>query len=169
MVPLHTERITIAETVPRTCGDGPERRKNVKQHLPCSPHLRGWSPMVSPTPTSAHLFPAPAGMVPGKGQQYFVNKSVPRTCGDGPRRPVQRQLHLFCSPHLRGWSLSRPRIAPKRILFPAPAGMVPTPVISSIATYTVPRTCGDGPSTCPNVMSSPRCSPHLRGWSPRSR
>ena len=165
MVPCGTEEKRAEHPVPRTCGDGPSGSNGSGIRIFCSPHLRGWSYARVVLHWIVELFPAPAGMVPGDPVRTGPPSSVPRTCGDGPALPSLLLRTASCSPHLRGWSrggIARDR---DRLLFPAPAGMVPATPARRPSAPAVPRTCGDGPRTISKYPATPTCSPHLRGWS----
>ena len=69
------------------------------------------------------------------------------------------------SPHARGWSEPRQRIAPAPTAFPARAGMVRSSDRARRSPARVPRTRGDGPWSVRSVSSPCRRSPHARGWS----
>ena len=48
------------------------------------------------------LFPAPAGVIPGKLTFPVVLKAVPRTRGGDPTHIIRIRVLMHCSPHPRG-------------------------------------------------------------------
>ena len=106
-------------------------------------------------------------------------------CGDDPRSPAIESKPPWCSPHVRGWSLSDVFGGFKHKVFPACAGMIPAqgnaekarlrvprmcgddPLSSKRMReglgHSVPRMCGDDPVTTPKKITFDECSPHVRG------
>ncbi len=64
MVPGPTSRRRAEPPAPRTRGDGPAVGGESLPEMHCSPHLRGWSPLVAKSAEPVRLLPAPAGMFP---------------------------------------------------------------------------------------------------------
>ena len=48
------------------------------------------------------VFPAHAGMIPGRNQRRLPWSRVPRACGDDPRVAETCSLVNGCSPRMRG-------------------------------------------------------------------
>ncbi len=154
---------------PRTCGDGPSLPPGVRRSPRSTPHLRGWSDRVRKVPHTAHVDPAPAGMVRLSPTGPPVPRGRPRTCGDGPTEALRGGARDESTPHLRGWSLGRGAVGRSQGVAPAPAGMVSRRVGSPRYPRRRPRTCGDGPGGRSPWPTTRRSTPHLRGWSRGSR
>ncbi len=134
--------------VPRRCGGVPKREAGAKRLGLCSPQVRGCSPRSSQPQPRCRVFPAGAGVFPGKGNSAVGACGVPRRCGgvpasaslfeDGtgvPRRcggvpscDVLLALLPLCSPQVRGCSLNINRTPNKKYVFPAGAGVFPDPL-----------------------------------------
>src|SRR4051794_20527555 len=92
----------VAQSAPRTRGDGPWLRVSRAATVVCSPHPRGWPPSANLAALSIVLLPAPAGMAPGGSSARERFRSAPRTRGDGPEVRLVGQGAGNCSPHPRG-------------------------------------------------------------------
>src|SRR5690606_34008137 len=75
------------KTLPRTRGDGPLFAWGAYDSSPSRPHARGWTLAGEGVPVVVHLSPARAGMDPNRLSRYDPMVPLPRTRGDGPRRP----------------------------------------------------------------------------------
>ncbi len=84
MVPAARPAASCSTPAPRTRGDGPRFRRPVNAARACSPHPRGWSPVVTLLVPCRVLLPAPAGMVPDKEGRDGPEGTAPCTRGDGP-------------------------------------------------------------------------------------
>ena len=115
----------MAPRIPRTRGDGPVRSKSMAWPLTDSPHPRGWTVGEREPAARGAGFPAPAGMDPLSTAVSSSPARIPRTRGDGPRRPRLRAGRASDSPHPRGWTAHRGGQAGGVQGFPAPAGMDP--------------------------------------------
>ncbi|GAM02313.1 hypothetical protein SP5_076_00950 [Sphingomonas parapaucimobilis NBRC 15100] len=84
MVPVARWRRSSRTWFPRTRGDGPVHlRRQVGRDL-VPPHPRGWSLQAAGSLHGARGSPAPAGMVPIRGDDPRSPCGFPRTRGDGP-------------------------------------------------------------------------------------
>ena len=149
--------------VPRTRGDVPPLGEVLELHGHCSPHTRGCTVVrVRPRDRLA-LFPAHAGMYRCAGTGSAPGGAVPRTRGDVPYAAMIESGDDSCSPHTRGCTAGRDRLATRSNLFPAHAGMyrrIGTPRSGRPA---VPRTRGDVPEVPFGYIPMMACSPHTRG------
>ena len=87
MDPLQSIGEQIAESFPRTRGDGPitEHRRADRREFP--PHARGWTAGMARRWGTTGVSPARAGMDPRKRSVSATAVSFPRTRGDGPTCP----------------------------------------------------------------------------------
>ncbi len=104
-------------------------------------------------------------MVPPPFRPPRCSRRVPRASGDGPLSRVGRPSSARCSPRERGWSPQAGVVALPGRVFPARAGMVPSPCGSTLDRASVPRASGDGPRWRSRGRGECRCSPRERGWS----
>ena len=127
-----------AAGIPRTRGDGP-RRADVDGSRPADSRTRG------ARPAGRAGFPARAGMDPVELRGAADHGRIPRTRGDGPRRPDWRRWRRGDSPHARGWTLEALLDRHDDLGFPARAGMDPCGSVAAQWALRIPRTRGDGP------------------------
>ncbi len=156
-------------SVPRASGDGPAAKEEAASFARCSPRERGWSAAPSPRRRNPRVFPARAGMVrrPHDGRPRLGR--VPRASGDGPPMARSTRPVPACSPRERGWSVGGRVASGAADVFPARAGMVPSPCRQPRVPSRVPRASGDGPTSNVSSTSGARCSPRERGWSVADR
>ena len=150
--------------LPRTRGDGPRSAMQAPGCTTASPHTRGWTRDAHRRRVGGPGFPAHAGMDPTSRRLDRLDVRLPRTRGDGPWDGWLEIDTDEASPHTRGWTHDVPDRRPQGRGFPAHAGMDPSPDSCSACTARLPRTRGDGPGTIGVSPSSPRASPHTRGW-----
>ena len=153
----------------------------------CSPHTRGWTDdhhhRQDPTQAvprtrgdgpvatrrgqdAGELFPAHAGMDRRRfGFELRVQNCSPHTRGWTVSRRASRFRRPCCSPHTRGWTVAARAKASPQMLFPAHAGMdrrlcaAPRGHIAC-SPHTRGWTAG-GPLP---GLAMQACSPHTRGW-----
>ena len=150
--------------IPRTRGDGPGGGGALGGSGMDSPHPRGWTRQALHPRPVRRGFPAPAGMDRSPRLASSVSSGIPRTRGDGPSRSSAASLLPSDSPHPRGWTLPADGGCGVQGGFPAPAGMDPSGRPARRPRPRIPRTRGDGPSTCFSGGSLNADSPHPRGW-----
>ena len=131
---------------PRPRGDGPPRRIWLPQRRGFSPPTRGWSHAEAGDRARNRVFPAHAGMVPPPPRGQRCRSRFPRPRGDGPAWIILYNRRVEFSPPTRGWSHPPAERARVRLVFPAHAGMVPSPYAACQAHRGFPRPRGDGPS-----------------------
>ena len=104
-------------------------------------------------------------MVPQLQPVETCDRRFPRTRGDGPSYSMPSLRRSMVPPHPRGWS-RRGVVAGAHVSgSPAPAGMVPVPVIPAHRSSRFPRTRGDGPGGWNGTWCLYWVPPHPRGWS----
>ena len=150
--------------LPRTRGDGPHVCCRVIRRTSASPHTRGWTPRAGPLRAQAPGFPAHAGMDPRRRRRPGRPRRLPRTRGDGPGFRVACRQVRGASPHTRGWTRRRRRVAGRGEGFPAHAGMDRGIPAQSASRAGLPRTRGDGPGRSGSGCGAASASPHTRGW-----
>nr|EIF94330.1 hypothetical protein [Streptomyces tsukubensis NRRL18488] len=155
-------------SAPRTRGDGPRSIDASGDEVGCSPHARGWSPSLSPQPSSRRVLPARAGMVPAAPERRRRQAGAPRTRGDGPTAEEAPDERHACSPHARGWSPAKFRPATNLPVLPARAGMVPTARRRRTRPGRAPRPRGDGPWPTPASSAATACSPRAGTFPPHA-
>ncbi len=84
MVPRRDRLDRRPARVPRASGDGPLGYDVNATNATCSPRERGWSRRDPPPRGLREVFPARAGMVPGRHRGLLRGGRVPRASGDGP-------------------------------------------------------------------------------------
>ena len=154
--------------LPRTRGDGPQRRAARLQLAQASPHTRGWTRnrLRGGRRDCREGFPAHAGMDPSAGARDSSRSRLPRTRGDGSRTYHVYLAFVEASPHTRGWTAAVPLLVLQVVGFPAHAGMDPAASASTALRRRLPRTRGDGPTSIMACAASITASPHTRGWTP---
>ena len=150
--------------LPRTRGDGPSHAPRPAPRRGASPHTRGWTPARRLDLRLGPGFPAHAGMDPSTWSRRSARSRLPRTRGDGPLGQTSFPELARASPHTRGWTRGRWRLAVPGPGFPAHAGMDRRRSAAAADTARLPRTRGDGPCPDPIAGSQMRASPHTRGW-----
>jgi hypothetical protein len=137
---------------------------------------RGWSRVHADAERDPALLPAPAGMVPRSGTCRGPRRTAPSPCGGWPLRRVGPGQRDLCSPPVWGWPLRDASLPARGLLLPAPArelvwgrdlavafifparaGVVPTPRPSSAPRRAVPRLRGDGPGIDADGRRVHRC------------
>ena len=108
------------------------------------------------------LFPALAGVFPSLRVCSVVRAALPRTRGGISLLPSPKTQNTSSSPHSRGYFRGSVHRSQSFRLFPALAGVFPSPVSAPASTSTLPRTRGGI-----SARTFPRCRP--RGSSPHSR
>ena len=166
MDPHPTTPAGVESGLPRTRGDGPRPACGAPAAVWASPHTRGWTPGGGCWIWTSSGFPAHAGMDPRPARSSSTSWRLPRTRGDGPRRPRERAAPVAASPHTRGWTLRHREPRGSHPGFPAHAGMAPRTGRAACCARRLPRTRGDGPGI--PLAASPYwvASPHTRGWTP---
>ncbi len=117
------QREFICEGFPRARGDVPIREHSFSRKRSFSPRTRGCSLIRRTARTLIGVFPAHAGMFPGRQLMLNLMLSFPRARGDVPvSESVSTNNSLF-SPRTRGcselWGVQRG----SSVVFPAHAGM----------------------------------------------
>ncbi len=90
---------------------------------------------------------------------------VPRRCGGVPELEEVQDDVARCSPQVRGCSLGFGVAFLMKRVFPAGAGVFPSPHRNIMGFYCVPRRCGGVPSASVNNVRGNSCSPQVRGCS----
>src|SRR5690625_7064165 len=109
---------------PRTGGGGPREFEPIVVARKCSPHRRGWSPVIPGARICSCVLPAQAGVVPASAPGVYPISRAPRTGGGGPpTRDLWTHRHT-CSPHRRGWSATNWTLDDVQDVLPAQAGVV---------------------------------------------
>ena len=116
-----------------------------------------------PHPTG--VFPAYAGMFRPPGWSGYFGDGFPRIRGDVPRARMPRFGVGEFSPHTRGCSSCLILLIPKKLVFPAHAGMFRSWRCAQCLRRGFPRTRGDVPNRGFFRHKWARFSPHTRGCS----
>ncbi len=169
MVPQDRATQDRLRRVPRASGDGPRSPGFAVSSHSCSPRERGWSLLVTTLARGMGVFPARAGMVPGRSCGGRSAGCVPRASGDGPAIEDGAAIDGACSPRERGWSPPHRRVREPPRVFPARAGMVRSRIAWLQWHLGVPRASGDGPPRPASYRQPSQCSPRERGWSHQVR
>ena len=153
-----------AYRLPRARGDGPAAKTALSCVETASPRSRGWTLLERVRTRLVEGFPALAGM-DRRGRRYSPPpRRLPRARGDGPfASPPSRSGHR-ASPRSRGWTPQSGPALPRRIGFPALAGMDLPRLYCAVMRYRLPRARGDGPNRRLVVTMPLPASPRSRGW-----
>ena len=100
-----------------------------------------------------------------RNEEPHVNKCFPRIRGDVPVQLVVLPAQCWFSPHTRGCSPGVSCAFNSSRVFPAYAGMFPTPLGGAPPATCFPRIRGDVPFCCCVLRHSLAFSPHTRGCS----
>ena len=130
---------------PRIRGDVPFLLPDLIMAKAFSPHTRGCSGHPMPTPISAQVFPAYAGMFRIVWKARLMLVSFPRIRGDVPLSPSLAQVCVRFSPHTRGCSYCRSWRYRGGRVFPAYAGMFRNALPDFGHQPSFPRIRGDVP------------------------
>ena len=130
-----------------------------------SPRMRGCSRQKRHQKLRLCVFPAYAGMFPGRGDNRGRRRCFPRVCGDVPNPPLGGLGCDAFSPRMRGCSVERLPGSYQKCVFPAYAGMFLLSSRVSSWVKSFPRVCGDVPPLRPCKPRSLAFSPRMRGCS----
>ena len=166
VVPRRNNPAENIDRLPRMRGGGPVWKPGTMNAMWSSPHARGWSLKKHITKEAEAVFPACAGVVPGRSTPSCPSASLPRMRGGGPgaASPVDRSRSS--SPHARGWSWWVVDVVVHPRVFPACAGVVRGGHIITETVLSLPRMRGGGPGKGEIIIARELSSPHARGWSP---
>ena len=131
---------------PRIRGDVPQHLPAKMQDMAFSPHTRGCSARISRRQVRRYVFPAYAGMFPGR---FFLSALI-----------------FMFSPHTRGCSAEAAALETAAEVFPAYAGMFHILRNAMDRYQGFPRIRGDVPLAGKTVRLKKTFSPHTRGCSP---
>ena len=165
IVPHHLERLDLVPSLPRTRGDRPSARLRMPSMRPSSPYTRRSSRDHPDRQARAAVFPAHAGIVPTGSLSRDRSGGLPRTRGDRPWIISPLGSPMTSSPHTRGSSRLHTAWRVLRAVFPAHAGIVPSPPGPGARSLSLPRTRGDRPFDHVENASKNSSSPHTRGSS----
>ena len=164
--------LCVPESLPRTRGDRPSGARGWDWAGWSSPHTRG------STRKEHHqhhrrrghrVFPAHAGIDPRPGCRRRGRSGLPRTRGDRPDALVLDVAQDPSSPHTRGSTRHRELLAHGEAVFPAHAGIDPSPCRWYRRVACLPRTRGDRPAYGRALFPAGKSSPHTRGSTHRAR
>ena len=110
-------------SVPRIRGGVPVAYEVALDVSRCSPHTRGCSCIIPAADRRRRVFPAYAGVFPGDKELRANPVSVPRIRGGVPGSVAMTTWVNMCSPHTRGCSYPKLKVAPVGNVFPAYAGV----------------------------------------------
>ncbi len=131
-----------SRTLPRLCGGISGTGTNIKGLLNSSPPMRGYFPQPAANSLTASLFPAYAGVFPRRRLSPCLKSTLPRLCGGISTHTHQILDSLLSSPPMRGYFRLHRRDSGDWHLFPAYAGVFPTPGPLSSGSGSLPRLCG---------------------------
>ena len=169
-IPAHAGETAIAVwsfvargVYPRTCGGNPGVRRDSRNLLGLSPHMRG-KPTTSPEilmPLGS--IPAHAGETESEYPAPLFIRVYPRTCGGNSSATNGVPAYLGLSPHMRGkLRHASPSQLPKGSI-PAHAGETAPGDASPRRSWVYPRTCGGNSATGNFRFIVKGLSPHMRG------
>ena len=127
--------------------------------------MRGCSSGRIKKSPSSRVFPAYAGMFPGKGNQPTHQDGFPRVCGDVPAGVDLLNEFKEFSPRMRGCSDLSMDNTRCHGVFPAYAGMFLDFLDYHHCFLRFPRVCGDVPSFSSLLLFPCKFSPRMRGCS----
>jgi len=153
------------DTLPRSCGGGPNLVNSPFKGYNSSPLMRGWSEPRQQPVQGLQLFPAHAGVVRASPRRTTPWATLPRSCGGGPTTDSFGFDRFSSSPLMRGWSPHGLADAGVDDLFPAHAGVVPGWSRRTWCWSSLPRSCGGGPRASASTWRWAASSPLMRGWS----
>ena len=144
-------------------GDPPDNLNFFHLFFPSTPHARG-STVLSHAPiASSTVYPACAGIHPGKQTSSPHMESLPRMRGDPPFISTHVRLLEESTPHARGSTLFYVRERDIRAVYPACAGIHPRSASATPSIYRLPRMRGDPPLVLYTLFSFVLSTPHARG------
>ena len=128
-----------------------------------TPHARGSTQARRPMVACSWVYPACAGIDPSLGITSMLAACLPRMRGDRPAPgPDACGGHWF-TPHARGSTLGRENHYWRREVYPACAGIDPTPLQDLLHFLRLPRMRGDRPKAGAVSVSPAEFTPHARG------
>ena len=164
MDPQADQRIHDSRRFPRTRGDGPVFSWVTSAWDKFPPHARGWTRGGRGREARCSVSPARAGMDRQPEEEAWTFPGFPRTRGDGPKIAGYGLLAVMLPPHARGWTYAQLVGISREAASPARAGMDRTPTRNGRATWSFPRTRGDGPLSGTRQTAEELLPPHARGW-----
>ena len=155
----------IPTCLPRARGGVPTPDTSRCSWLRSSPRTRGCSPSGMPATPHQRVFPAHAGVFPGRWSFLASARSLPRARGGVPLEGWDASNMPGSSPRTRGCSHSWSRLSPSALVFPAHAGVFPTTPNLARARSRLPRARGGVPVPAAHNRKPQASSPRTRGCS----
>ncbi len=128
-----------------------------------TPHARGSTPSVKDSRVGLIVYPACAGIHPGRGSMSSLKIRLPRMRGDPPRPGDVRDRQGRSTPHARGSTRVLPAVELADDVYPACAGIHHTLPPKDTKAECLPRMRGDPPVRRTLRKRSVRSTPHARG------
>ena len=130
---------------PRARGDVPPRKSSTTKHSKFSPRTRGCSVTYKHWSERKNVFPAHAGMFLSIMADGVDCVGFPRARGDVPAGGTSKHPTRVFSPRTRGCSALVRKEKSWLVVFPAHAGMFPSPKAAGTLPACFPRARGDVP------------------------
>ena len=165
MFPLEGLIPANTPSFPRVRGDVPRSRSTTQWRYAFSPRARGCSPAWRCWNKPTEVFPACAGMFRRRILTRPSQTCFPRVRGDVPAYPPPPTRKSRFSPRARGCSPQPASHHRRAEVFPACAGMFPTPRCWVYHSMSFPRVRGDVPTRVSRPGQMLLFSPRARGCS----
>jgi len=149
--------------LPRMRGDRPCFRSCSQSSMSFTPHARGSTVIFPHFYDSDNVYPACAGidLILVWSSLPFVG--LPRMRGDRPESaPFCLSVNLF-TPHARGSTPEVPIVTRLSRVYPACAGIDPSPLPNTVRCGSLPRMRGDRPDSEQDSRRYLMFTPHARG------
>ena len=143
--PSRRSRCDARPSLPRTRGDRPMIAVLSTFDEKSPPHTRGSTSPCRSVSCSYNVSPAHAGIDHACVQIPRIGWGLPRTRGDRPDRDSSSSIRFQSPPHTRGSTRGPRRMAARRGVSPAHAGIDPRFPATMTPTCRLPRTRGDRP------------------------
>ena len=144
-------------------GDPPDNLNFFHLIFPSTPHARG-STVLSHAPiASSTVYPACAGIHPGKQTSSPHMESLPRMRGNPPFISTHVRLLEESTPHARGSTSLSASILSTKTVYPACAGIHPKAGTLNLKVDGLPRMRGDPPHSAYCARTDWQSTPHARG------
>jgi len=149
-------------------GDPPEDPTSSVGKQTSTPHARGSTVNASSDSTVSGVYPACAGIHPGKREIYIAQDCLPRMRGDPPHQVLQYHHIFWSTPHARGSTPPARALTFLPEVYPACAGIHRTKITQKACALRLPRMRGDPPDPKVGIAAISPSTPHARGstsWS----
>ena len=147
-------------------GDPPDALDDLLTVVVSTPHARGSTRESFSSTERGDVYPACAGIHPRCSTLCALTTRLPRMRGDPPQWGYKKNDSVRSTPHARGSTSTTSDLLNSNVVYPACAGIHPTPKTTGFSPPGLPRMRGDPPESMASVSATYMSTPHARGSTP---